>query len=695
MTIRPTVLVLALLASLAFAQAAAAQPITLHVTSARTVTNQPDPVELTGTISLAPNNSGSGTPVTGTGTLFTSELHVGDLIKPYTAPGAVPRWLVVASISSDTSLRLTQPGAGGGRYNGPAVSGVKLAALPAQVTISKGDPVTTFKYLVNQEDTDNNTQPASACQPSGPNDTLSSCLWTSIRHLSGSTNAAPGPYNPTTGFQGLVPDSSPVVTSGDQADFANGGTINLPPGKYMISFVADGHKIDGAHFTTDNSATTKVVNAQAQPYDLPLATLRVQVFNDNASTNGQWDEGDETYDPQLNRAARMPGFTAHLADIMGEVTTDWYGNPLCTTYRPTTAPGRTGYELDAEGHPIILNRGGQCVSNMAGEIVVPNMGPDRYAVTVLAPARTVVTPPGLQPTCRNKDWVKTTTLEGGPDWDTWIQDGRHRLRHRVPAFGRAHSVDAGRLRLPAQRAERQPEQRRHGHRPRDEGARLLPLAGRPSLQRHRRRRLRRHEARRPDQPAVGLAREPAGRRRRHGSRARQHRRHVHDPARPARRLHDLGLGRAAQRDHRQLQPDRSRPPDHEHRRRDARRLVRRDVRHGLQRPQRERPPGPGRARHPGLPGHRQDPQQLDRGSGIADLPDRHRRPLQPQPGVSAQPVQRARGLRRRLEDHRRHVPGGQPADADDRARRGRRRQLPADHRPLRSARLGRQALCGG
>ena len=87
MTIRPIALAVALLASLAFAQAAAAQPITLHVTSARTVTNQPDPVELTGTISLAPNISGSGTPVTGTGTLFTSELHVGDLIKPYTAPG--------------------------------------------------------------------------------------------------------------------------------------------------------------------------------------------------------------------------------------------------------------------------------------------------------------------------------------------------------------------------------------------------------------------------------------------------------------------------------------------------------------------------------------------------------------------------------------------------------------------------------
>src|SRR3977135_3249432 len=142
MTIRPIALTVALLPLLAFAQAAAAQPITLNVTSARTVTNQPDPVQLTGTIALAPNVSGNGTLVTGTGTLFTSELHMGDLIKPYTAPGAVPRWLVVASISNDTSLRITQPSTAGGRYNGPAVSGVNFSRLPALVTVSKGDPVT-------------------------------------------------------------------------------------------------------------------------------------------------------------------------------------------------------------------------------------------------------------------------------------------------------------------------------------------------------------------------------------------------------------------------------------------------------------------------------------------------------------------------------------------------------------------------
>ena len=225
MTIRPIALAVALVATLAFAQAAAAQPITLHVTSARTVTNQPDPVELTGTISLAPNTSCSGTPVTGTGTLFSSELHVGDLIKPVTAPGAVPSWLRVSSITDNLHLRVMQGNFGSGRYTGPAVTDVSFALLPALVTINKGDPVTTFKYLVNQEDTDQNSQPASACQPSGANDTLSSCLWTSIRHLSGSSTAAPGDWNPTAGWQGLVPDSSPVVTSGDESDFASGGTI--------------------------------------------------------------------------------------------------------------------------------------------------------------------------------------------------------------------------------------------------------------------------------------------------------------------------------------------------------------------------------------------------------------------------------------------------------------------------------------
>ena len=442
MTKRPIVLAVALLATLAFVQVAQAQKITLNVTSARTVTNQPDPVQLSGTISLAPNTTGSGTPVTGTGTLFTSELHVGDRIKPYTAPGAVPRWLVVASISSNTSLQVTQPAAAGGRYNGPTVSSVNFSTLPALVTVHEGDPVTTYKYLINQEDTDQNSQPASACHPLDPGNTdptLSHCLWTSIRHLSGSSTAAPGPWNAATGYQGLVPDSSPVVTSGDDSDFANGGTIDLPPGKYLISFIADGHKIDGAHFTTDGSAATKTIDAQAQPFDLPLATLRIQVFNDNASTNGQWDEGDETYDAAANRAARMPGFTAHLADVLGEITTDWYGNPLCTTYRPTTAPGRTGYELDAEGHPIINVRGGQCVSNMAGEITIRTSGPIAMR-RLCSPRRRPSSP---RPACSPR---AATRAGSRPRRSKAPWTGMYGSRRAPPAMTRSSSIRARRLR---------------------------------------------------------------------------------------------------------------------------------------------------------------------------------------------------------------------------------------------------------
>jgi len=129
MSRRPFFLALALLASLAFAQAAAAQPITLNVTSARTVTNQPDPVQLRGTVSIdpAPAIAGGGSIVTGVGTHFDTDLQPGDLIKPATAPGAQLRWLVVAPNvahpTTATSMRVTQPPSLSGRYSGPLVAG--------------------------------------------------------------------------------------------------------------------------------------------------------------------------------------------------------------------------------------------------------------------------------------------------------------------------------------------------------------------------------------------------------------------------------------------------------------------------------------------------------------------------------------------------------------------------------------------
>ncbi len=56
----------------------------------------------------------------------------------------------------------------------------------------------------------------------------------------------------------------------------------------------------------------------------------------------------------------------------------------------------------------------RCLSDHYGDIVIPNMGPNRYAVTVVPP----------DPRQHNGDtWIRTTTLEGGHDWDAWLIEG--------------------------------------------------------------------------------------------------------------------------------------------------------------------------------------------------------------------------------------------------------------------------------
>ena len=273
--------------------------------------------------------------------------------------------------------------------------------------------------------------------------------------------------------------------------------------------------------------------------------------------------------------------------------------------------------------------------------------------------------------------------------------GRDRLRHRVPAFWRAHPMDAGRLRLPAQRAERQPEQRRHRrsagssrrgvYYPSQGG---LPYNGTDGAG---------YAGTKTDgpisRPWVSLASLQGGDVATAVVRGNPTAHSRSRASRPATTWSRSGTSRSTTS---------STATTSRFARIRPRTSVTRcssgwfaelsgTVFNDRNENGRQDPGEPG---HPGLPGHDQDAQQLDRGPGLADLADRHRRSLQPEPGVSAQPVQRARGLRRRLEDDRRHLPGRQSAGADDRARRGRRRQLPADHRPVRAPRLGCQALRG-
>ncbi|PKW26218.1 IPT/TIG domain-containing protein [Phycicoccus duodecadis] len=262
--------------------------------------------------------------------------------------------------------------------------------------VSKGDAVTTYRYMINVDNSGGSSpaggpQPGSGCNADDVN-YLTECPWASIQEH---------------------PGAAPIVRQGTEADFADGAKgLTLPEGKYLITVLADDYKIDGEHFSVPMEASSAVggmglVTVGVQPDPLPDSTLRAQVYRDEASTNGAIDNGEQG----------LAGFQGHINDTLGEVTTDVYGNPLCTRYvneDPTT------YEIpwepvggvdsrDAEGLPIVATIGGKCFSDADGMLVMPHLGTNRYTTTVTAPD--------------NTDFIQTTTLEGNHDWDTWLMEG--------------------------------------------------------------------------------------------------------------------------------------------------------------------------------------------------------------------------------------------------------------------------------
>ncbi|MCB0086018.1 MAG: hypothetical protein KDE47_33995, partial [Caldilineaceae bacterium] len=167
-----------------------------------------------------------------------------------------------------------------------------------------------------------------------------------------------------------------------QGDFAGAGLAGLPAGKYLISVLADGYKMGGSHFTVPLSGA---VDVWLQPHPLPPATMRIKVFEDISPVNGQFDAPAEH---------GLAGFRVTINDTLGELSVDVFGNPLCTTYNNNGDPN---------GQTNCL------VSDANGDIAVPNLGPSRYDVLVIPPNGT--------------SWLETTTLEGSPSWDTWLQEG--------------------------------------------------------------------------------------------------------------------------------------------------------------------------------------------------------------------------------------------------------------------------------
>ncbi len=268
-----------------------------------------------------------------------------------------------------------------------------------------GDAITEYEWIINLNNVGDPTQPRYS--PDGTTDECApfrdeaelienlnwpdSCNWPSIK---------------------AIGSSSPIVTQGSFLDLSDTVTMTLPDGDYLISVIADGFKIDGQWFSLPmeedafNSGVA-VVNVEMQPYPLPTSTMAFQVFNDNALPNSAADVPAEVANPGDPPIYDMSGFVAHIGDWGGEVTTDAYGNPLCTEYQ--AGPGPNGYLWEDGGPVPVPNTGGECVSGPDGRILIPNISTNRWEAWVVPPD--------------GSDWVQTTTLEGNKPWDTWLQEG--------------------------------------------------------------------------------------------------------------------------------------------------------------------------------------------------------------------------------------------------------------------------------
>ncbi|HSJ52480.1 MAG TPA: hypothetical protein VLC52_01935, partial [Anaerolineae bacterium] len=255
--------------------------------------------------------------------------------------------------------------------------------------VTEGDPVASYQWMINEDNTGD------------PYDTTD--CWA---YLDPPANTVRNPNYPDgCEWPGVhtTPGWSPIVTQGTEADLNQTQGITLPPGKYLISVMGDGYKVDGEHFTVP-LADSGLITVAAHPLPLPPAEMVIKVFNDNSMTNGQFDAPVEQPEPG---PTSMAGFRVSLNDIAGEITTDLFGNPLCTEYEKDPVTGEV--LVDADGMPLnIVQLGGECLSDDYGMITIPNIGPMRYDV--------LVTPPDGQ------TWIQTTTLEGSHGWDTWLQE---------------------------------------------------------------------------------------------------------------------------------------------------------------------------------------------------------------------------------------------------------------------------------
>ncbi len=201
-------------------------------------------------------------------------------------PGSLVRRLVtmVGSAAIATGTAVAVPVVVAAPAHAATTSAISVQVTSARAeshfpggAVTQGQAVTDFRYMINVDNTGTGDPigapaPGTGCSPQDEG-YPTSCPWASLQEVTG----------------------APIYQQGTNLDFDGGDTLNLPDGRYLITVLADGYKIDGVHFTVPMEETEPgkaVLGVTVQPNPLVDATLRAQVFEDSASTNGAIDNGE-------------------------------------------------------------------------------------------------------------------------------------------------------------------------------------------------------------------------------------------------------------------------------------------------------------------------------------------------------------------------------------------------------------------
>ena len=275
--------------------------------------------------------------------------------------------LLILALGPQASAWVPEASAQGGSYS-VTLNVISIGAPP----YSTAGTIDGFAYLVNEDNSGDPTDDPADCDPNTPG-YPANCDWPSIKPMA---------------------SHSPVVETGTVAA-GNQVTLNLPAGRYLVTVRAEGHKLGGKHIRLpDDAGQTLDVELVNDP--LPLSTIRVHVFHDNHPVNGENDIPVES---------GLEGFRVVIEDGTGEVTVDWWGNPICTRYDGNP----NGSTPLGDPLPIGPSNPGYCITDANGDLVIDNIPRGKYEVLAIPPD--------------GSGWIQTTTIEGTHIIDAWVVEG--------------------------------------------------------------------------------------------------------------------------------------------------------------------------------------------------------------------------------------------------------------------------------